>query len=332
LTLRGRACDSFPMPKASPIEIKEASSFSARVQLLLVKAAGVQSIFFRYPGMQRLTHAIANLFDNQNTAILTLPLGGDLEIFLNDGYWCRLLKRGFTYEPELENVFRRVLAAPNVYFIDCGANIGYWSVLASQLLPPECCVAVEAAPPQYAKLLRNAKLNHDRFLAVSGALWSHDGEMLVIVTNERWHAGSSVVNWKEKVGQTRYHEHRIESVTIDSLCDKYIPSADAKVLIKLDVEGAEVQALEGARKVLASRETIVIYEDHGQDSSCRTSVFFFDNHACEVFYCDDHNIVTRMSSIADVRKVKTQTSVGYNFYACSRNSEFSRLLSSQVAS
>ncbi len=299
---------------------------------MLVKAAGVQSNLFRYPGMQRLTHAIATGFDSRNTVLLKLPQGGELEISLNDGYWCRLLKRGFTYEPELENVFRRVAAAPGIYFIDCGANIGYWSVLASQLLPAGRCIAVEASPLQYAKLLRNAQLNHDRFIAVSGALWSHDGEILVIVTNERWHAGSSVVNWKEKIGQTRYHEHKIESVTIDSLCDRYVAGADARVLIKLDVEGAEVQALEGAQKVLASRETIVMYEDHGQDPTCRTSAFFFDNCTCDIFYCNDHNIVIRMGSIADIKKVKTQQTQGYNFYACTKNSAFSRLLTQPTAS
>jgi hypothetical protein len=94
----------------------------------------------------------------------------------------------------------------------------------------------------------------------------------------------------------------------------------------LDVEDAEIQALEGAHGVLSSREALVLYEDHGQDSSCHTSEYFLKNLNFDIFYCDEQKKLTRVNSVDDVRNIKKHTSSGYNFHACSRGSAFSGML------
>jgi FkbM family methyltransferase len=311
----------FSQPK-----VAEVSGSAANLQRFCLEAAAVLSRFLQNRGMQRLTWVMARFFDRRNTALLDLPSGGKIQIYLNDGYWTRLLVSGFIYEPEIDFVLKRVLTQPDTYFLDCGANIGYWSVIASRSLPQGRTVALEASPPQFEQLRRNAQLNEGRFDAILGAIWSRNGDTLVIMTHDMRHAGSSVVNRREKAGQHGYHEYRVESVTIDSVCDRYIPRRDSKIVIKLDVEDAEIQALEGARGVLGTREVVVLYEDHGQDSSCRISELFIRNLEFDVFYCDEYNTVTRMNSIADVRNVKKCISTGYNFCACSRDSVFSKML------
>jgi len=271
------------------------------------------------------------MFDGRNSAVLELPSGGKIQIYLKDGYWTRLLVNGFVYEPEIESILNRVLTQPNTYFLDCGANIGYWSVFASRILSPGQTLALEASPPQFDQLCQNARLNEGKFETFLGAIWSRTGESLVIVTHDRRHAGASVVNRREKATQRGYHECRIESVTIDSVCDRYVSSLDARIVIKLDVEDAEIPALEGARDVLRAREVVVLYEDHGQDSSCRISQHFIMNLGFDVFYCDATNTLKRMNSVADVRNIKTDASKGYNFCACGRASAFSKVLADGCA-
>lgn len=227
-------------------------------------------------------------------------------------------------------ILRLTLTQPNTYFLDCGSNIGYWSVIASRILPPGHTVALEASPSNYKRLSRNAELNEDRFDTVLGAIWSRGGETLNIVTHDQRHAGSSVVNRREKMGQKGYHEYKIDSITIDSICDRFTENnPDARIVIKLDVEGAEIQAIEGAERVLGSREVIVIYEDHGQDSSCKISDLFMNSLGFDIFYCDERGSITQVKSLAEVRSIKSDPSTGYNFSACSRNSSFSRILASQ---
>jgi len=54
----------------------------------------------------------------------------DLRISVCDGYWSKLLNRSFSYENELELLFRDSIGV-DYTLIDCGANFGYWSVLIS---------------------------------------------------------------------------------------------------------------------------------------------------------------------------------------------------------
>ena len=147
-----------------------------------------------------------------------------------------------------------LLTKSNAYFLDCGANIGYWSVIASTILSPGRTLALEASPPQFDQLRRNALLNDGKYEPIFGAIWSRTGEPLVIVTHDRRHAGASVVNRREKAGQPGHHASRIESVTIDSVCDTYISSPDAKIVVKLPVDDAEIPALEGARNTLVRKK------------------------------------------------------------------------------
>jgi FkbM family methyltransferase len=307
-------------------KVTQANGSAANVQLLCLRGAALLSRFFQARGMQRFTWLVAPLFDNRNSAVLELPAGGKIQIYLKDGYWTRLLVSGFVYEPEIGFILNRLLTQPDTYFLDCGANIGYWSVIASTILSPGRTLAFEASPPQFDELRQNAELNEDRFEAILGAIWSRTGEPLVIMTHDRRHAGDSVVNRREKAGQPGYRACRIESITIDSVCEKYVSSPDARIVIKLDVEDAEIPALVGARGVLRTREVVVLYEDHGKDSSCRISVHFINNLEFDVFYCDATNTLRRMNSVADVRNIKSDASKGYNFCACGRGSIFSKLL------
>lgn len=318
------------MSAASQPVVKEVSGSTALLQRYCLGAAAGISSLVHYRGMQKFTWAVAPLFDSENTALLELPGGGKLQIYLNDGYWARLLVRGFTYEAEIKGILELILSQPDTYFLDCGSNIGYWSVIASRLLPSGHTIALEASPSNYNRLHRNAELNDGRFETVLGAIWSRDGETLKIVTHDQRHAGSSVVNRREKLGYKGYHEYKIESITIDSICARFIEENQrARIAIKLDVEGAEIQALEGAKQILGSREVIVIYEDHGQDSACDISDLFINQLGFDVFHCDELGSIARMKSIADIKRIKTNASTGYNFAACSRNSIFSQTLSSR---
>src|SRR3954462_13088330 len=95
-------------------------------------------------------------------AVFAFPYG--------DGYWSKLLNRSFSYEDELEMLFRDS-ADVDYTLLDCGANYGYWSVLVSSALyGSKKAIAIEPSSQNFAKLANNAKINGDRFEAMKCAI------------------------------------------------------------------------------------------------------------------------------------------------------------------
>jgi FkbM family methyltransferase len=286
----------------------------------------------RYRGIGRLAYLLGTrVFNPGNNVVVTLGGIGRLRVFLRDGYWIRLLFSDFTFEPEVEIVLATVLARPDVHFIDCGANIGYWSVVASKLIgTPERVLAIEASPRTFERLVDNAALNGDGFRCLSAAVWSQDNMTLEIVSHDERHAGSSVVNRRRKRHEPGYRTDKIGSVTLDAVCERFVDDG-VQVVVKLDVEGAEIAALQGAEKLLMERRPLLVYEDHGNDPSSRVSEFALDVLGMQVYYCTERGSIVPMRDLEAVQGVKRRASAGYNFFACAPDSVFASCLAGLAA-
>jgi hypothetical protein len=82
-----------------------------------------------------------------------------------DAYWSRLLNCSYDYEEEI-NALLHCAREERYEFVDCRANFGYWSVLASsQPFGAQQALAIEAGGLNVKRLNRNAELNGNRFRA-----------------------------------------------------------------------------------------------------------------------------------------------------------------------
>jgi FkbM family methyltransferase len=85
-----------------------------------------------------------------------------------------------------------------------------------------------------------------QFSVVNAAVSNHDGTVQ-FQTSKHSLAMSKIVSVPEPTTRT------VPAVTIDSLLEKYLPPS----ILKIDVEGHELQVLQGAKRVLAEiRPTI----------------------------------------------------------------------------
>jgi len=268
----------------------------------------------------RITRILGRLVGKHITCILHLRMDALFRFCLYDPYWNRLLCEKYKYEGEIEHVLK-AFRGINYSFIDCGANYGYWSILvSSEDFGSKPAFAIEAVKSTYLFLEINQKLNNNRFRTLHRAIGLDSGKQVTIgypASGLHSHAGATTV-FSERTGGGMSYE-TVETISINDMIAKF-EIGNNSLIIKLDVEGVEVDALKGAPD-LFDRDLICIYEDHGNDSECTVSQYLM-NRGLAIFYVDDSKIVRQIFDWWEIRGLKTQRSRGYNFFATSYNSQF----------
>jgi FkbM family methyltransferase len=227
-------------------------------------------------------------------AVFAFPYG--------DGYWSKLLNRSFSYEDELELLFRDSVDV-DYTLLDCGANYGYWSVLVSSALyGSKKAIAIEPSSQNFAKLANNAAINSGRFEVMKCAIGAARGTARLSGTK---HEAFSIAGGAAGGEQ-------VPVIALDNLIDDGKVSRDGKYLIKLDVEGVEIEAIKGGTRLLQG-DSVILCEEHGNDRSHSVSRYILEQTPLKLIVYDPRSdrfeTVTELS-ILD--RIKVSTHVGYN--------------------
>jgi FkbM family methyltransferase len=155
-----------------------------------------------------------------------------------------------TYEPGVQEQLRKLLGA-GCTFWDVGAHVGFFTLLASRLVGEGGHVrAFEPVEENRVRLQTALDLNGARNVTVHGcALAADAGERMLYA-----HEASNMWTLVPERGEDQ--RVRIECRTLDELTSALGPPD----LIKIDVEGAEVDALRGGRELLMRRRPTLIVE------------------------------------------------------------------------
>lgn len=186
-----------------------------------------------------------------------LPTGGVLLLEPNHAF-----TKGFwpSCEPYDQDKYvlamLRNLLKPGDVFIDCGANIGYFSVLAGDLVGVTGkVVAIEANPETYKLLRRNLEVNNIN-LCFNYALTYENGEVELFVPNK----GDifSSLRQNEYIQGDLMYSCKVLGKTLDDVVNEIQLS---KInLIKIDVEGAEIDVIKSAVNVISQFRPPIIVE------------------------------------------------------------------------
>ncbi|MDP3078520.1 FkbM family methyltransferase [Bradyrhizobium sp.] len=222
-----------------------------------------------------------------------------------DGYWSKLLDRSFSYENELELLFRHS-ADVDYTLLDCGANYGYWSVLVSSApYGSHKAIAIEPSSQNFAKLKNNAEINGNRFEAMKCAIGAGRGTARLSGTK---HEAFSIAGDAGDPGE------EVPVLALDNLLDEGKVSAGGKFLIKLDVEGVEIEAIKGGARLLQA-DSVILCEEHGNDPHHTVSRYILEQTPLKLIVYDPHsNLLQTVTELSILDRIKVSTNVGYNVF------------------
>lgn len=160
------------------------------------------------------------------------------------------------YEPLTTRAVLQALH-PGALAVDVGANLGYFTCLSAKSVGPGGVVhAVEPAPANVEALERNIRLNELRNVVVHPvAAADVRGERTLRLTARNDHHGLYDHPESRTVA-----EARVSAAPLDALVD--VPAQ----LIKVDVEGAEVDVLEGMGGLLRRSPGVTVIVEWNPDT------------------------------------------------------------------
>ena len=208
-----------------------------------------------FPGKVRLIDAAATVlrFTGQNERKVCLWEGAEFCVDLRDRIqrqmWCGC------YEPHVTAALRKILRRGDT-FVDLGAHIGYHSYFAAGLVGASGSVfSFEADPANFQRLRKNLQ-HFPQAILEHCAIWSDEENLMFTRSESLKESGWGALARVRTAPQREQVE--VHGVSLDAWGERAKPEAIRA--IKIDVEGAELAVLCGAKQVLQSMRPILLLE------------------------------------------------------------------------
>jgi FkbM family methyltransferase len=283
--------------------LEGANLWERTAALALVTGSKISS-HFSHRGYNGCANLLRKTLPERNIAI-KLNADAVFEFPYGDGYWSKLLNRSYRYEDELELLFRDSVDV-DYTLIDCGANYGYWSVLVSSApFGSHKAIAIEPSSQNFPKLANNARANGNRFELIKCAIGAVRGTAHLTGTK---HEAFSIANGMNSAGE------EVPVIALDNLIDDGKVAQSGKYLIKLDVEGVEIEAIKGGTRLLQG-DSVILCEEHGNDPDHTVSRFILEQTPLKLMVHDPRS--DRLETVTELSildRIKVSSHVGYNVF------------------
>lgn len=250
--------------------------------------------------------------------------GGSFLVPVDDRYWLQPLLLDRCYELDIDHFLRRALM-PHDIFLDCGANLGLWSIASAQVIQdPKRVLAVEASSRTFSSLVGNWEANNRSFTVLHRALSDVTGSEVSFFASAEDHASATLM---KNLSPADAQSETVSTVSLLDLLPARISSdpGNGLVFVKLDVEGMERQVLSMINPEEHGR-VVVLYEDHARDTS-HVTAFLLERGFAVAFMADDGSFEPiRLDALQRLAELKLNPRRGYNLLAvAARGAAASRL-------
>ena len=229
-----------------------------------------------------------------------------------------LKKCNFDDQSELK-LISKVSEKNKVFLIDCGCNYGFYSLYTASLSDQNSVIAIEASLTTAEDFEKNINLNKfDNIVLKNFAISDTDNAIVNFNESKNDWESSLAHNEFDKKKVNKIRTQKIDTITKDQKLDDY------SLLIKLDIEGYELQAIEGAKKTIKKYNPIIIIElstyiFNKNDRSFDNLKFFLTEFDYSIY--NTKNILTSIEDIVvSINSLDSDHKTIGNYYLiCNKN-------------
>lgn len=226
------------------------------------------------------------LFARQKRGFVSvrLPWGANIRVSVDDNVGGQIATLGLYDLVVTETLWR--LCEPEELVIDVGANIGYTSFVMAQRINSGRLLSFEPHPVIYQELRHNITS-----LAAQGCkarVETHEFALGPIATTLPLHVPKDFAYHRGESSLAVQSHLELSSETVDvtvKTLDSVIADTDRIGVMKMDVEGFELDVLRGAERLFAERRVRdCVFEEHNLYPTPVTN--WFESHGYTVFRLD----------------------------------------------
>lgn len=228
-----------------------------------------------FPPINRTLRSVNKFLAPVLPSKIKLPPSGFISIKASNGSFIKLKTnqtsfltkelfwKGTHLDFEYSRIFVELIKDINVFF-DVGANIGYYSLLASKENPNCKVVAFEPARSSYYFFNENVRINHLHNIRLEQiAIAGCNGQIAFYeISNKKYKYLKYNLSGESSFKELRSSLHFNEIIVPSKTLDEYVKENSLQNidLIKLDTEGTEDIILRNSQFVLENFRPIVICE------------------------------------------------------------------------
>ena len=166
-----------------------------------------------------------------------------------------LLNKCYFGDETILLVIKKISDQKKIFLLDCGSNYGFYSFYVASLNLNNQSLAFEASPKTFNSFKANLELNNFRNIDYKNlAISEVSGKFISFYESHN--------DWESSATHNKFKNNKIvniETTTIDQELSKKDLSNFA-VIIKLDIEGNEFNAIQGGKDTILKYEPLIIIE------------------------------------------------------------------------
>ena len=215
------------------------------------------------------------------------------------------------WEPFETFLFKQFIKK-NTVFVDIGAHIGYYSLLCASIAKEGTIISFEPVPRNFKFLEKNIRLNKFKHIKAIKKAISNDNRTSLLFLSNASNTGDNRFFEDSLIGENNKKESiKVSCLKLDDFLAKSKLSPN---MIKIDIQGGEMLALLGMKKILKSSSKLVLFCEFwpggisAMGESPQEFLDMLDKNGFKIFEINEHEKKLETKSfiqlIADYTKEK----------------------------